>query len=130
MTTPFVCVFAAFLLCMVTKAPVALAMNRKPGGYDNRHPRDQQSDLEGWGRRALAAHLNSFEAFPGFAAAVIVAHLAAADPVWSSWIAVVFVVSRIAYTALYLANVHVWRSLVWSIGWGATVLLFILPWLV
>ncbi|MCP4895630.1 MAG: MAPEG family protein [bacterium] len=129
MTIPFVCVFVAFLLCMATKLPVALAMYRKPGGYDNRHPRDQQSGLEGWGRRAVAAHLNSFEAFPGFAAAVVIAHLASADPVWSSWFAVVFVTSRIAYISFYLANSHVLRSLVWSLGWGATVLLFVASWL-
>jgi uncharacterized MAPEG superfamily protein len=126
MTVPLVCVFAAFLLCMVSKAPVALAMSRRPEGYNNRHPRDQQAALEGWGRRALAAHLNSFEAFPGFAAAVIVAHLAAADPVWSSWLAVVFVVSRVAYVALYLANANLWRSAVWTVGWGATILIFVL----
>ena len=46
------------------------------GGYNNHNPRDQQADLEGWGKRALSAHLYGFEGFAPFAAAVFVAHLA------------------------------------------------------
>lgn len=129
MTIAFTCVFAAFLLCMISKGPVAYAMKMQPKGYDNRHPRDQQAALEGWGRRALAAHMNSFEAFPAFAAAVIVAHLAGADPTWATRLSVVFVVARVSYIILYIANAHVWRSLVWGIGWFSTAFLFVLPWL-
>ena len=88
MTVPLACVFLAFVVTMLTKAPVAVAQLRQPGGYDNRLPRDQQAGLSGWGRRALGAHLNAFEAFPAFAAAVLVAHLAGADPAWSTGLAV------------------------------------------
>ena len=127
MTIPFICVFLAFLLTFLSKGPVALAMAHQPRGYDNRHPRDQQAALAGWGRRALAAHLNSFEAFPAFAAAVLVAAAAGADPVWTSRLAIGFVVARALYLPLYIADLHLLRSAVWTIGLAATVGLFVLP---
>jgi len=127
MTIPFICIFVAFLLNMVSKGPVALAMARQGKGYDNKHPRDQQAELEGWGRRAIAAHLNGFEAFPAFAAAVLVAFLAGADPVWSARLAVTFVVARALYLPLYIGNLDLLRSTVWGIGFTANAGLFLLP---
>jgi uncharacterized MAPEG superfamily protein len=127
MTVPFVCVVLAFLLTIASKGPVALAMARQPGGYDNREPRRQQAALGGWGRRALAAHQNGFEAFPAFAAAVIIAHLAGADPIWSTRLAFVFLASRAVYIPLYLSDLAIVRSLVWTLGFLATVALFLLP---
>jgi len=127
MTIPLFCVFLAFLLTMASKGPVALAMARQPGGYDNKTPRDQQASLQGWGRRAVAAHLNGFEAFPAFAAAVLVASIAGGDPVWTTRFAVAFVIARTLYVPLYVFDVDRLRSLVWTVGFGATVGLFLLP---
>ena len=127
MTTPFLCIFLAFVLTMAGKGPVALAMARQPGGYDNSSPRDQQAQLGGWGRRAVAAHLNSFEAFPAFAAAVFVAVLGHADPTWTTRLAVAFVIARLLYTPLYIADLANLRSLVWTLGFFATCALFALP---
>jgi uncharacterized MAPEG superfamily protein len=127
MDMPLLCLLLAFILTHATKLPVALAMARQPGGYDNRHPRQQQTLLDGWGRRALAAHQNAFEAFPGFAAGVLVAELTGAAPAWASRLAVAFLVCRLAYTGLYLADVAAVRSLVWTIGLAATIGLLALP---
>jgi uncharacterized MAPEG superfamily protein len=127
MDTPLLCLLLALVLTHATKLPVALAMARQPGGYDNRHPRDQQAQLAGWGRRALAAHQNAFEAFPGFAAGVLVAELTGAAPVWAARLAVAFVVCRVVYTGLYVADVAATRSLVWTLGLAATVGLLALP---
>jgi uncharacterized MAPEG superfamily protein len=127
MSIPFLCVFLAFLLNLVSKAPVAVAMARRPGGYDNRHPRDQQAALEGWGRRAVAAHLNGFEAFPAFASAVFVAVLAGGDPAWAARLSVLFVLARALYLPLYVADVPLGRSAVWTVGLLATCALFVLP---
>jgi uncharacterized MAPEG superfamily protein len=122
---PFLCVFIAFSLIYVTKIPAAIAMAKSAGGYDNRTPRDQQGKLEGWGKRAMAAHLNGFESFAPFAAAVLIAHLMIADPGKSTTLAVVHVVARAVYPAIYIADVHWLRSLVWLVGFGATVGLFV-----
>lgn len=126
MATAYLCVVIVFLLNLVSKAPVALAMQHLPGGYDNHTPRDQQARLEGWGRRALAAHLNGFEAFPPFAVAVLLAAITAADPIWTGRLAVAFVIARVLYVALYIADVHALRSAVWTVGLGATLAIYVL----
>ncbi len=127
MSVPLLCVGLAFVITLLTKGPVAVAMARQPGGYDNHQPRDQQKRLDGWGRRAVAAHLNSFEAFPGFAAAVLVAHAAGGDPTWATRLAVTFLIARVVYVPCYLADWHVLRSSIWTIGFAATIALFALP---
>lgn len=127
MTIPFLCIFLAFLLNMVSKAPVAIAMAWQDGGYDNKNPRVQQAELVGWGRRAVAAHLNGFEAFPAFAAAVLVAAASGADPGWTSRLAVAFVIARVFYIPLYIFNLDLLRSAVWTVGLVATGCLFLLP---
>ena len=72
MTTLIWCLFIAALLPFIAKGPVAYAMN-KLGGYNNNHPREQQSNLTGFGARALAAHQNAFESLMIFAPAVLLA---------------------------------------------------------
>jgi uncharacterized MAPEG superfamily protein len=129
MTTPFICILIAFVLLYLPKVPIGVVMARQPGGYDNHHPRKQQATLEGFGARAVAAQLNGFESFPGFAAAVIVAHLAGANDYRTSVLCVAFVVARALYVAAYLADQDYLRSAVWSLGALCTLALFCLPWL-
>ncbi len=109
-----------------SKLPVAVAMQRA-GGYDNRHPRAQQATLTGWGARSVAAHQNGFETFAPFAAAVLVAHLAGGSPWHVDILAMVFVLSRVLYVVCYLADQATLRSAVWSVGWLATLALFLSP---
>lgn len=126
MSVPYLCVLLAFLSIYFAKVPLAVAMARAPEGYDNAHPREQQARLAGWGKRAAAAHANGFEAFPGFAAGVVMATLAHADPWWTTALSVTFVVVRCVYPFLYMANVDKLRSLVWGVGFSATIGLFVL----
>ena len=127
MTYPFYCLFAALLLLYLSKVPLAMAMGKEGDkGYDNRHPRDQQARLTGWGARALAAHQNGFEITPVFAAAVITAHLFQADPWWSAFWAGLFVGSRVLYIVLYLRDINLLRSAVWTVGLVCCVALFVL----
>ena len=67
-----ICLFIAALMPLLAKGPLAVAMH-KVGGYDNKHPRDQQSKLTGFGARALAGHQNAFESLIIFAPAVLLA---------------------------------------------------------
>lgn len=129
MTTPFICVLVAFVLIYVPRFFVAAAQAKLPEGFDNRHPRAQQAKLTGLGARAQGAHLNSIEGFAPFAAAVGVAHLAGADPGWSSTLALGYVALRALYIAFYLTDIAVARSLAWFLGFGTTVGLFILKWI-
>ena len=126
MPIAFWCLVAAWLWVYLSKGPVALAMHRL-GGYDNHHPRAQQAQLTGWGARALAAQANGFETFPAFAAAVLSAHVLGGHAGLVSGLAVTFVVMRLAYTTLYIADLAAMRSLVWTVGWLATLGIFASP---
>lgn len=120
------CIVAAWVLVYAGKLPMAWAM-QKAGGYDNHNPRAQEAALTGWGARAVAAHLNGFETFAPFAAAVLVAHISGAATGLVDNLAVVFVVSRVIYSVLYLADLAALRSAAWSVGWIATFALFLSP---
>src|SRR5690606_9814037 len=127
MTIPLWCVLGAALLIYFPRTLVMVAQIRQPGGLDNRHPRDQQAKLEGWARRAQAAHMNAFEGFAPFAAAVLVAHVGHADATWSAYLAIAYCALRAMYTLLYVGDVAAARSAVWFASVAVTVGLFILP---
>lgn len=126
MSLPFWCVFISALLIFLAKAPLARAMN-KEGGYDNHHSRAQQARLTGFGARALAAHQNSFEIFPLFAAGVLMAQVAQAQGVLIDALAVTFVLSRVFYLICYWADLHWQRSLIWAVGLLCCLLLMLSP---
>jgi len=109
------CLFIAMLLPFVAKAPVAYAM-QKAGGYNNNHPREQQSKLTGFGARALAAHQNAFEALIIFAPAVLIAIATNNTSEAITQLAMIHVAARILYNILYLMNVGILRSLVWGVA--------------
>jgi uncharacterized MAPEG superfamily protein len=121
MTLAFWCVLVAGLL------PYAGTLTAKIGGerFDNSNPREWLGAQAGFRRRANAAQLNGFEAFPLFAAGVVIAHLAGAPQPRIDALAVVFVVARIAYMLCYLADFATLRSLAWFVGIGSVVGLFI-----
>jgi uncharacterized MAPEG superfamily protein len=121
MTTAYWCVLVAALL------PYLATSIAKAGGerYSNRHPRRWLDRQEGFRARANAAQANGFEAFPFFAAAVIVAHLTQAAQERIDALALIFVAARVAYLVCYLADWHWARSIVWTIGFVATVTLFV-----
>jgi uncharacterized MAPEG superfamily protein len=127
MSLPFWCVFISALLIFLAKAPVARAMQQESGVYDNHHPRSQQARLTGFGARALAAHLNSFEAFPLFAVGVLMAHVTQTHGLLVDVLALTFVVSRVLYLLFYWTDMHWQRSLVWGVGLLCSLLLMLTP---
>lgn len=127
MSIPFWCVFVSALMIYIAKWPVARAMNAEPGGYDNHHPRSQQAMLTGLGARAHAAHLNSIEMFPLFAAGVLMAHTTDVFGWWVDLLAIVFVVSRVLYLLFYWRDLAWQRSLVWVVGLLCCLLLMLSP---
>ncbi len=121
MTIALWCVLAAGLL------PYLATTIAKAGGerYNNRDPRAWLEKQAGFRRRADNAQRNGFEAFPFFAAAVIVAHLLHAPAERVDALALIFVAARLAYTVCYVADWHWARSIAWLIGWVATVVIFV-----
>ena len=121
MTVALWCVLAAALL------PYLATTIAKAGGekYNNRNPRGWLARQEGLRARANNAQLNSFEAFPFFAAAVIVAQMLQAPQERVDALAVIFIAARLAYLACYLADWHWGRSVTWLVGWLACIFLFV-----
>ena len=115
-----IAIFLPYLCTAVAKASGRYTLS------DNHDPRDFLESLNGLGRRAHAAQLNSFEVTPAFAAAVIVAHLVGtAQLVTVNVLAVLFITSRLLYIICYLADWAILRSLVWFVGMGLIVSFFV-----
>jgi len=121
MSTAHWCVLVAALM------PYAAVSIAKSGGerFDNSNPRAWLQKQQGFRARANAAQANSFEAFPFFAAAVVVAHLTQAPQDRIDALAVMFVIARAAFIVFYVADWHWARSIVWTIGIVATIAIFV-----
>jgi len=115
MTILIFCLFIALLLPILAKGPVAYAM-AKLGGYNNNHPREQQSQLTGFGARALAAHQNAFESVILFAPAIILALATGNIQQEIVVLAVIHVIARLLYNIFYLLDISLLRSIVWVIA--------------
>ena len=122
MTIAYWCVLAAGLMPFLFTLVAKLRGQR----YDNRTPREWQARLEGMPARAHAAHLNAFEAFPLFAAAVIIAHLRQVPQDTLDALAVAFIVLRLVYGFVYIGGHARTRSAVWALAFLCVIALFVL----
>ncbi|HAJ12866.1 MAG: MAPEG family protein [Hydrogenophaga sp.] len=103
-------------VCAVLAKRGSFGVGRHQGGFDNHQPRAWLARQTGWRARANAAQANSFEALPLFMAAVIVAHQLGANQVRLDLMAFLFVVLRMVYILLYLADLASARSAVWALA--------------
>lgn len=108
MSIAFICVFLAALL----PYPFTLAakLSRR---FDNARPREYLEALSGWRQHAHWTQLNSFEAFPPFAAAVIIHQLVLGPSLLADRLAMAFIALRLLYGLCYLADQALLRSLAW-----------------
>ncbi|AHK15346.1 MAPEG family protein [Thalassolituus oleivorans] len=95
------------------------------GRYNNFSPREFLEKQEGFRKRANWAQMNSFEAFPPFAAAVIIAHLTGGEQGWIDTLAMAFIGLRVVYGALYIGNFATMRTLIWTAALGCNIALFV-----
>lgn len=89
---------------------------RRNGGYDNHHPRAWLAQQTNWRARANAAQANSFEALPFFMGAVIIAHQLGAHQTRLDLLAFIFVVLRLLYIMMYVADLATARSFTWVLA--------------
>ena len=119
--------FAYWMILAAALLPyLTVGLAKAQGGIDNRAPRRGLDGLVGWRQRADWAHRNHFEAFPAFAAAVIVAELARLPQDRIDLLAGCFVLLRIVYTGMYLADWSTLRSIAWALGFICVLGLFVL----
>ena len=93
--------------------------------FDNHEPRAWLARQTGSRGRANAAQQNSFEAFPFFAAGVVIAVLQHVAVSTIDTCAIVFVVARCAFIAFYLADRPALRSAAFGLGFASCVVLFL-----
>lgn len=119
MSVAYWCILVAALL------PYILTTLAKAGapGYSNRNPRAWIAGQSGNYRvqRANAAHLNAFEAFAPFAAAVLMAQAAGVDPTLVVRLSLAFVAFRLLHGLFYLADQPPLRSASWLGGFVCVV---------
>lgn len=121
MTIAIWCVLIAGLLPYVVFGPPASKLNaRLPRG-------SSVHQLEGLPARAHGAHLNHFEAFPFFAAAVIIAHMLEGPSALVNGLAVAFMATRVFYTAMYLTDRAPFRSAAFFLGLLIAIAIFVTP---
>ena len=121
MTIAYWCVLVAALL----PYPWVLAAKASPR-YNNYSPRDYLARQSGWRQRAHWAHLNTLEAFPLFAVAVVIAQQLHVQQESLDRLALAFIGLRLAYGLVYIANIAWLRSLVWFAALGCCVAMFLL----
>lgn len=125
MTVALWCILIALFLPPLC-ALIAKVSSGRFGLKDNHDPRAFLDTLSGLPRRAHAAQQNSFEAFPAFAAAVLVADIVGnAEQVTQDVLGVMYITSRLLYIICYLADWAALRSLVWFAGMAIIVAFFV-----
>ena len=118
------CVFGTLMLSLLSIAPIKWIGYRQ---FDNARPRDAAFYQDPLRARALGAHQNGIEAFPFFAAAVLLAEFRGAPQGLIDELAVLFLIVRIAYVLTYLGDRPTLRSILWSIGFAINIAIFFVP---
>jgi len=121
MTLAYWCIFVAFLLPYVF-----VSMAKYGPKFNNHAPRDYLEKLHGWRKRAYWTHLNGFEAFAPFAVAVLIAEQSTAQQSTIDGLAVLFVIARLGHAASYIYDKATLRSVVWFVGFGSVIGLFLI----
>ena len=94
--------------------------------YNNKDPRGWVAKQDSYKvRNAYNAHLNAFESFPSFAAAVLMAQFAQVDAQHIAWLAMVFVVCRILHGVFYITAQQALRSVSWLGGFICVLILMV-----
>ena len=118
------CVFVTLMLYLLSIASVKWL---RLGRFDNAKPRDPDFYSEPIAARALGAHQNGIEAFPFFAAAILLAEFRACPQNLINELAMLFVIVRISYVFTYIGNRPTLRSILWSIGFAINIAIFFMP---
>ena len=121
MNIPVACVFVAGMLPLLGTATAKWGFK----GFDNHNPRAWLAEQTGLRARANAAQHNSFEAFPFFAVAVVLALHFQTDAAWLNTLCLVFVATRLLYVLAYLMDWASFRTLCWVVGYGTCVAIYL-----
>lgn len=110
-----------FIQFVLMAVPVNLQLGTK---YTAGH-RDEQKQPWGVAARLKRAMDNHFEALILFTIAVVVVVLGDASSATTEAAAWAYLVSRILYVPAYAAGVFLWRSIIWGVGFFATLVMLL-----
>lgn len=116
------CLLVAGLLPALSVFPAKIS-----GDYDNSRPRDADFWRSGFRARARGAMDNGFEAFPFFAAAVLVAITQGGDQAVADALAAGWILLRLGYVAAYWTDRATLRSVIWAAALATAIALFLTP---
>ena len=92
--------------------------------FDNSNPRQWLAQQTGFRARANAAQANTFESIPFFFAAIAIAAITQAPQERIDFLAVIYVLARIAFIVCYVADWPKLRTAVWTIALAAIIAIF------
>jgi uncharacterized MAPEG superfamily protein len=119
-----VLVLAALLQC-VQMAIYAVAGNAQTGTEAALSPRDAKIELTGMAGRLQRAMNNHFEGLILFGIAAVVIAVADQSTAVTATAAWIYLIARILYVPAYAWGLVPWRSVVWGVGWFATLVMLL-----
>jgi uncharacterized MAPEG superfamily protein len=99
---------------------MAIPANLQAGTDRTLGSRDQPLQLTGVAGRLHRAMTNHFEALILFTLAVVVVTLADASSPFTAACAWAYLAARVLYVPAYALGLTPWRSVVWTVGFAAT----------
>ena len=121
MTFAYMCIVIALILPIIL---AGIAKKESEVQINNNNPRDYIRNLNGKAKYAYGAEQNSYESFPPFAIAVIVAHLTGGTQLTIDILAGLYIFSRLMYIIFYLQGKGTLRSATYMVGLISTIALF------
>jgi uncharacterized MAPEG superfamily protein len=125
MTFAYWCVLVGALMPLLWTSTAKWGGSNRMPTVANRAPREFLSGLEGHQKRADWAQQNAFEAFPAFAAAVIIAQIAGAPKISIDRLAAIWVAARFLHGLFYVLDWSHARSFAYFIAIGCVIGLFV-----
>jgi len=118
--------FALWSILLASFLPLCWALLAKAGApYDNSQPRVVLAQAQGWRQRANWAQQNAWEAFPTYAAAMLLAWMMKVPAIRLDWLAGLYLLLRLGHGACYVGNRASLRSLCWLGGYCVVIVLFV-----
>ena len=115
----------AALLAVVQLFLYAVPANREIGSDYLAGPRDEGVTLKGRTARLQRAFQNHIEGLTLYAAAAVVATLGDASSLLTQACALAYLGARILYVPAYAFGWTPWRSVIWAVGFLATLLMLL-----
>ena len=116
-----------WFILLAALMPYSVVQIARGPKFDNAKPRDAYAGAEGHQKRAYGAHMNSLEAFPIFAAAVLVAVQGGMAGWVLNLLAGLWLLLRCGYIYAYLKDMPRERSILWALTMILNVAMFTLP---